>query len=136
MPAHDGTERVADDELLYRRIPVSKGWCTESGLSPEAFDPRKDETTGISVYRDKYKPLEEAAKGRSKKGYYIAVFRAGDLRQHGMEVVSRPAPGDPGHAELPDLTCENRLTSRALERKLLLSKLFLRVEGPFPPAAE
>ena len=48
MLGDDGTEPVADDELLYRRIPVSTKWYTESGLSPEAFDPRRDETTGIS----------------------------------------------------------------------------------------
>jgi hypothetical protein len=39
----DGTEPVADDELLYRRIPVSKGWYDEKGLSAEAFGPRPDE---------------------------------------------------------------------------------------------
>jgi len=136
MPVHDGTEPVADDELLYRRIPVSKGWYTQSGLSPEAFDPRQDETSGISVHRDKYKSIKEAAKGKSKKGYYVAVLRASDLRKHGIQVVPRPGPDDPGHAELPGLTCHNRLTPEAQERKLRLAALWLRVEGPFPPATE
>src|SRR5580704_14257338 len=103
MSSDDGTEPVADDELLYRRIPVSKGWYSESRLSPEAFDPREDETTGISIYRSKYKSLDEAAKGPSKKGYFVVEFRAGDLRKHGIEVEPRPKPGDPGHAELPGL---------------------------------
>jgi hypothetical protein len=136
MSADNGTERVTDNELLYRRIPVSKGWYnSETGLSPEAFDPRDDETTGISVSRDKYKSLKEAAKGKSKKGYYVAVLRAGDLSKHGIDVVPRPAPDDPGHAELPGLTCDNRLTTDGLERKLGLSKLCIRVEGPFLPLA-
>jgi hypothetical protein len=134
MPAPDGTEPIADDELLYRRIPVSKGWYTEDGLSPEAFDPREDEITGISVYRAKYTTIAEAAKGMSKKGYYVAVLRAGDLRQNAMEVAPRPSPGDPGHTELPDLTCHNRLTPEAQERKLRLTELCRRVEGPFQPA--
>lgn len=132
MPADDGTEPVADDELLYRRIPVSQGWYTKSGLSPVAFEPRKKETTGISFSRDKYKSIQEAAKGKSRDGYYVAVLRTGDLRKHGIEVVRRPVPGDPGHVEVPDLTCHNRLTQEALERTLLLTKLCLRVEGPFP----
>jgi len=134
MPAHNGTEPIADDELLYRRVPVSMGWYTEGKLSPEAFDPRKDETTGISVYRAKYKSIEEVAKGKSKKGYYVAVLRAGDLRQNGMEIVPQSTPDDPGHAEFPDLTCHNRLMPEAQERKLRLAGLCLSVEGPFPPA--
>lgn len=133
MSADDGTEPVADDELLYRRIPVSKGWYSASGLSPEAFDPLKDETTGISVSRGKYKSIEEAAKGKSKRGYFVAVLRAGDLRKHGIEVVPRPEPNDPGHAELPDLTCSNRLDPETQERKVCLAKLPLRFHGPFPP---
>ena len=134
MSAHDGTEPVSDDEPLYRRIPVSKGWYTESGLSPEAFEPREDETTGISIYRGKYKPVEEAAKGKSKKGYYVAEFRAGTLRKYGIEVVPRPEPDDPGHAELPELTCSNRLEPETQERKVRLATLPLRVHGPFPTA--
>ncbi len=133
MSADDGTEPIADDELLYRRIPVSKGWYTESGLSPEAFDPLAGETSGISVYRDKYKSVEDAAKGKSKKGYFVAVLRAGDLRKHGIDVVPRPESDDPGHAELPDLTCCNRLERETQERKVLLARLPLRVQGPFPP---
>ena len=134
MPAPEGTEPIADDEFVYRRIPVSKEWYTKDGLSPEAFHPREDETTGISFSRAKYKTIEEAAKGKGKRGYYVAVLRAGDLRQHGIEVVPRPRRDDPAHAELPDLTCHNRKTPEADEKKLRLTELTLRVEGPFPPA--
>ncbi len=125
------SEPIADDELLYRRVPVSKGWYDANGLSPEAFDPRLDELSGISVYRAKLMSIEDAARGKSKKGYWVAVLRAGDLRNQGIKVVPRPEPDDPGHAELPDLTCENRLTIPAQECKLRLSQLCLRVEGPF-----
>jgi hypothetical protein len=136
MPPHDGTEPIADDELLYRRIPVSKGWYDNAGVSPEAFDPRKEELTGISVYREKYKSLEEAATGKSKKGYYVAVLRAIDLRSHGIQAVPRPHPDDPGHAELPDLRSDNRDSPDAQERKLRLSQLCVRVEGPFVTSEE
>lgn len=127
----DGAEPIADDELLYRRIPVSKRWYDVHGVSPEAFDPRPDEMTGISVYRSKYKRIEDAAKGLSKQGYYVAVLRAGDLRGHGIEAAPRPEADDPGHAELPGLTCHNRLSPEADERKLRLTQLCLRIEGPF-----
>jgi hypothetical protein len=133
MSTQPGSEPVEEDEILYRRIPVSTGWYSASGLSPEAFDPRPDEVSGISLYRAKYKQLEEAAKGRSKKGYYVAVFRAGDLFAQGIQVSPRPSPNDAGHAELPQLTCDNRETDEAINRKMLLSTLPLRIEGPFIP---
>lgn len=136
MPALNGIEPVADDELLYRRIPVSTGWYSEDRLSPEAFDPRRDESTGISVYRAKYTSLKEAARGKSRQGYYVAVLRAGDLRERGIEIVPRPAPDEPGHAELPDLTCHNRREPETQERKVLLTKLPVQVRGPFPPAEQ
>jgi hypothetical protein len=122
---------ITDDELLYRRVPVSKGWHDDAGLSPEAFDPRLDEVTGISVYRAKFVTVEQAAQGKSKQGYWVAVLRAGDLRRHGIQVTPRPEPDDPGHAELPDLTCHNRLSTEAQERKRQLTKLCVRVEGPY-----
>ena len=133
MLGQNGSEPVADDEILYRRIPVSRGYYSEGLLSPEAFHPRKDEQTGISVYRAKYKSVKDAARGKSSKGYYVAVLRAGDIRKHDMNVAARPLPGDPGHAELPELTGDNRRTDETYMRKRRLTTLCLRVEGPFKP---
>jgi hypothetical protein len=129
-----GTEPIADDELLYRRVPVSKEWYSpEKGLSPEAFDPLESDVTGISVSRAKYKSVEDAAKGKSKKGYYVAVLRAVDLRTVGIEIQPQPLPDDPGHAELPQLRYDNRTDEELLERKNRLADLPIRVEGPFLP---
>ena len=134
MTESDGTEPIADEELLYRRIPVSMGWYGEGRLSPEAFGARSDELTGISIYRAKYKSLDEVAKGKGKKGYFVAVFRAGDLRQQGIEVApspNTPEGHDPAHAELPGLTALNRDSDSALEQRLALSTLAIDVKGPF-----
>lgn len=132
MPGQDGTEPVERDELLFRRIPVSMGWCDENGVSPEAFDPRKDDTSGISLSRGKYKSIQEVARGPSKRGYFVGVFRAGDLSDRGLVVVPRPEEDDRGHVELPSLRFETRGTPEASEQKVLLARLCLRVEGPFP----
>ena len=131
-----GIEPIEDDELLYRRIPVSMGWFVANRLSAQAFGPRKDELTGISVFREKYKSLEDAARGKSKQGYYVAVLRAGDLRHRGIEVVPRPnlpdGQYDPAHAELPDLNAATYTDDITLERqRILAEELCLRVEGPF-----
>lgn len=134
MGVDDGTEPVADDELLYRRVSVPSGWYSpETGLKANAFAPHKTEdATGLSVDRAKYKTIEQAAKGRAGKSNYVAVLRAGDLRQRGIEVVPRPQPGDPGHAELPDLNSDNRKTDRTRELQRVLVELCRSVEGPFP----
>lgn len=132
----DESESITDDELLYRRVPASTGWYTpEAGLKPEAFAPRQDDATGLSISRANYKSIEEAAKGRPGKSYFVAVLRAVDLRQQGIAVEPRPLPGDPGHAELPDLNAGNRKATKTLERQRVLVTVCLRIEGPFvtPP---
>jgi hypothetical protein len=109
-------ETIGDDEYIYRRIPVSAGWYDPAKApvpSPEAFRPLKQDVSGLSAVRARFvKTIEDAAKGPSRKGYYVAVLRAGDLRQKGIEVVSRPEEGNPGHAEIPGLTYGNRETDR------------------------
>jgi hypothetical protein len=49
-------------------------------LNDQAFAPHKrQDTTGISVSRARFKSVVEAAKGRPGKSYYVAVLRAGEL---------------------------------------------------------
>ena len=132
----DGTEPVADDELLYRRIPASMGWydAATGTVKLAAFGPHKTrDVTGLSVSRAKYKSAEEAAQGLGKS-YYVAVLRYGDLRENDIIVVPRPdVPDgyDPAHAELPDMNAGNREEDATLKRKEILVGLCLRVEGPF-----
>lgn len=142
MDVEDRVEPIADDEEVYRRIPCSQNWYdpTTGSLSPLAFDPhKKRDTTGISVYRARFKSIEDAAVGRPDKSYFVAVLRVGDLRQHGIRIVPRPQVEggfDPAHAELPDLNAVNRKTTEAINhQQLLAKKLCLRVEGPFHPGA-
>lgn len=129
----DESEPIADDEVLYRRVPASTGWYSpDSGLKPEAFAPHKtNDATGLSISRKKHKTVEEAARGQPGKSYYVVILRAGDLRKQGIAVEPRPLPGDPGHAELPELNSSNRKTSETLERQRILVSLRLGVEGPF-----
>jgi hypothetical protein len=113
----DGTEPIADHELLYRRIPISQGWY-DPAIDPkpllQAFRPRSDDVTGISVVRgEPYNTAEQGAQGSSKSGYFVLVLRAGDLRAHGIDVVPRPVEGISGHAEITNLTAMNRDTDQA-----------------------
>ncbi len=127
---------IDDDEILYRRIPVSKEWYVDGVLYGESFGPRDDESSGISVYRKRFKTLTEVARGKSKQGYYVVSLRVSDLRQHGIEVAPRPEVDggwDDAHAELPGLNSRNRKSDGAEELQAKLAKLgmLLPVEGPF-----
>ena len=51
MPLPGEYDPVSDDELVYRRVPVSRGWVTERGISMNGFKARPGDDTGISVHR-------------------------------------------------------------------------------------
>ena len=130
---------VSDDELIYRRIPVSQGYYDPRVApvpSPLALSPLVTTPPDSRCIARKYTSLETAARGRPGKSYYIAVLRAGDLRAAGIEVVSRLLEDAPGHAEIPGLTHEHRKSMPYFEwQTLLAEELCLRVEGPYPSAS-
>jgi len=132
----DGTEPIDDDEILYRRIPALPNYYNPEDLPPVAvlaFHPRKEDETGLSIYRAKYKNIGEVAQNPYGKKYYVAVMRAGDLRETAIEVVPRPIlPDDPGHAEIPSLNFADRYSQRAKEQKKRLAHELCAVEGPYP----
>jgi hypothetical protein len=134
----NGIDPIDDDELLYRRVPLSQNWYDfdSQELNAQAFAPNKNrDTTGLSVSRAKYKSLEDAARGQPGKSYLVAIVRAGDLARAGIQVVPRPGDGadfDPAHAELLELNAGNYKSTETLERMRKLScELCLGVEGPF-----
>ncbi len=134
----DEIQPIADEELLYRRVPASTGWFDQATgiLKPDAFGPHKQrDLTGISVTRAKFKSIEQAAQGQLGKSYFLAVLCVGDLRKAKFTVKPQPnVPGgyDISHAELPDLNAANYKAAATLERQReLAEKLCLRVEGPF-----
>jgi hypothetical protein len=64
----DGSEPVADHEILYRRIPATSGFYNphiDPNPSPLAFRPTQLDTTGLSLSRAKYKTLEQAGQGNA-----------------------------------------------------------------------
>jgi hypothetical protein len=131
-----GSEPIDDDELLYRRIPVSSDFYDpQSGqqVSPLAYRPRAHDKTGLSLIRAKYcSSIEEAAQGPGKNGYFVSVLRAGDLRAAGILITPDPQPGVPGHCELRQLRYDVRRTDDVIEScETLAGVLTMRVLGPF-----
>ena len=140
MSERNGTDPIADDEILYRRIPASQGWYDpdrKQPLAAEAFKPRRDDTDGISLWRATYKSVAEAAAGASRHGYYVASIRAGDLRELGTQPVATPQEMGPGHVSIPVLNYADRHTNRVLEvSRRIATHLCQRVDGPFHAAKE
>lgn len=128
-------EAISDDEILYRRVPASKPWVQGGEVLPEAFQPRREDTTGVSVFRKKFRELKDAAVGPSKQGYYVLEMRAGDLRAAGIEIVPRVVDDLPGHAEIPSLAFQEPEGQTSLKhRQLLAERLVVEVHGPFRPS--
>jgi hypothetical protein len=135
MAPGDGTEPIGDDEVLYRRVPVSQKWYTpgvDAELSRYAFNPSENDTTGICFSRAKYKTVEEAAVGYPGKRYYVAKLSASALRAIDIEIIPDPRPGDPGHCELRTLFYENRKSNQSIETMELLANNAFEVVGPYP----
>jgi hypothetical protein len=141
---------IEDDELLLRRIPVSRDWChpaAEPPVQADAFGPAKFDTDGLSLSRaqsasrPEFLSIEQfGASGKAKQGYFVAVLRAGDLRAHGIAISEDPIVGDPdvpdnpGHVLLPQLNFADRTKPDVLQAmQILADELTLRVEGPFYP---
>jgi len=131
---------IDDEELLYRKVSVNSGWYDPDRreLKPDTFRPRRDDDKGISFDRAKsaehpeFRGLEEAARGPSPRGYYIAVFKAGGLRTSGFTIIADSLDGNPGHALLTDLIYAKPKDPSSLTRmNQLAHKLVVRVEGPF-----
>ena len=111
MSIGDGSEPIADDEIVYRRVSDTSGWYDPNSDRPvawAAFRPNEKDLDGISVWRAKYKsPAEVAAtQARPERRYFILVLRAARLRESGIEVKPSPQLGGPGHATLANLNKE------------------------------
>ncbi len=127
---------IDDDELLYRRVSVRSGWFQNGSLSADAFSPSKQDTTGISVFRKRFRTVESAAAGPSPDGYFVVVLQAGELRANGIQVEPKPDVNgvwDESHAELPQINIATKKSSTVNELKETLVKLAARrsVQGPF-----
>jgi hypothetical protein len=134
MSQGEASAPIEDDEYLYRRIPRSTGWFRDGVVSPVAFRPTRNDTTGLSLEREHFcKPEEVAAHGTNPSGYYVARVRAGKIRSLELEVVPTPLV-HLGHAELPGLRFDNRRTDHAQEWQVKLAEFATREEvlGPYP----
>lgn len=79
-------------------IPVLRG----------AFTPNQSDTTGLSVYRERFVTAEETLANidpEKRPQYRVVRLPVEELRQLGLSVIPEPDPeGPPGHAVIPELS--------------------------------
>ena len=131
----DGSEPIASEEILYRRVPPV--WAGGPFPSPLAFTPRPEDVEGLSAYRAKYaKDIAEVAYNDRGTRYYVAVLQARELIAAGIQIVPSPdlKNGKPGHVHLPAINYHNRKTPEAINLINLLAIKLSKIQGPFPSA--
>lgn len=113
------TDRVRDDEVIYRRVPARPKWCIPGNpvqVTIDAFSPQKrkknhpGDVDGLSVTRAKSAvnasfatPADVAEAGPSTAGYFVLELRVSDLKGLGLTVVPDPKVDNPGHALIPEV---------------------------------
>lgn len=114
-------DEIADDEILLRHVPGGTQWQAPGPRITSAnFQLRHDRgETGVSVTRLKFTAPErllELVGGDVDRGSRVAAVRAGDVRSLGLNVVPKPLPDDPGHAEIQSY--QSSLDEHACRRRL------------------
>ena len=143
-PALEGTEPIAHDEILYRRLPANIDYYdSDSDLPVQwiAFKPNQRDSSGISVWRAKYLTPEDVARMNTRPGksYYLVAVTAAELRRLGATVVPTPSEGDVGHASVSSLSWERYRGPQKHEVMELAKRIAddgkYEVIGPFPSEA-
>jgi hypothetical protein len=99
---------VGEDEFVLRRI--HRNHCSRDLpriIHFATFRPSREDTRGLSVFREQYvSAAQVAASGRKPGEYFVARLSVKELSELGLTVVpDADASGLPGHAVIPELAC-------------------------------
>lgn len=144
MQEGDGSERIADNEIIYRRLPSNAEYYDPACNPPIqwiAFKPNEHDSTGISVWRAKSLSRAEAAtlNARRGKSYYLVAIKVAELRRLGAEIESTPVEGGAGHASIVSLSWRRYQSEKNAVMELaqrLARDAHYEVHGPFHVGAE
>jgi hypothetical protein len=115
---------IANNEWLLRRIPTNAEYYRPDlpeRLQRAAFAPNKQDTDGISFYRELFISRRHLAKHTGRKPPYVVCrIRARQVPQ-GLTVIASPDPdlSQPrGHCTIPQISYETRKTTVELQIEL------------------
>ena len=139
MDTEDGGDRIADDEIVYRRVPANVDFYDPVSDRPVqwiTFQPNRNDLSGISVWRAKsVQPDEAVQTARRGKSYYLIALKVSDLRRLGAEVVASPEKEGFGHATITSLSWTRYRGDQKNDVKELAMRIAIEasknVLGPF-----
>lgn len=125
------SQRVPDDEIVFRRIPSSAPWFEPPDRITSANFKLAPKEEGKSVYRASLLTGEELlTRSDAIPGSFLAQATVGEIRRLenakgeplGLDVVAIADETDPGHAEIRGPTAGklSPAASRALQRLFTL----------------
>ena len=134
-------EPVTSDEFLVRCIwTFNYKPALAQPIVREAFEPRKDETDGISVFRlaclTSAEQALEAFAANKQDRYALALLPVTEIEKLGLSVVPAKIDVVPGHAVLPELNITmciaDRAKCRAVQKQLAMfaNRSIVRVPKP------
>lgn len=95
---------------MLRRIPNAPDYFKGSladPITPQAFRPNKNDTDGISLYRELFTSAEELAATGKNGDCYVARIAVADLIELGLAVVpSVVRNGLLGHVLIPEMNSQ------------------------------
>jgi hypothetical protein len=120
------TERdpVSPDEWLLRRVPRAADYFDPAGkvpLSPLAFASVKQDTDGISLFRELFTSARALSATGRKPPYYVVRIRASDVNALALSLQPSPDAEQPeGHVVIPELCYRPKPTVGQKEAALRL----------------
>lgn len=124
----DQRHPLSPDEYVLRRVftsPENKlvNLGLPQPLSRGAFKPNKNDTLGISVFRELFvTPLRVAKKGtKGPNCYYVVRLRVSDLRAAGFNAIPDPQTDQlPGHTLIPEINFTSLQNDKEQSKELQL----------------
>src|SRR3989442_552368 len=110
------SDPITEDEFLLRLVWEDRVTSKAPIISPNSFEPRPNETDGISFYRrdclkdpaDALVPIAPEKRDR----YAIVQIPVSTLRSLNLTVEPRPRSDVPGHVVAPELNVTDYLVNK------------------------
>jgi hypothetical protein len=102
-PLYNETHPVTAEELLLRSVPNVGGNVYDGKALDAAFQPRPDDTDGLSLQRlDFITPEQMATANKHARGVFIVMLLAQNLMEMGLTLLPSPAELA-GHVVIPEM---------------------------------
>jgi hypothetical protein len=89
--------RIADEDLLYRRLAPSGHLNPDGTVASNAFKLRGRPDAEPSVDLARLTTPSESRARAGRPGFQLGVLRAGDVRALGLTVTHEPTEDNPSH---------------------------------------